>query len=118
MLGLKADCSALVVCDATLSSHGSIKEITGIYLDTRLIGVHVKHNAGLLTIKLGGNLAHITIGIEHPVVIISVTIDNLLEISVIYLISNLVKSGEIHRGSRYRKNFAGRHARTVDRSII
>ena len=50
--------------------------------------------------------------------IISVTIDNLLEISVIYLISNLMKSGEIHRGSRYRKNFAGCHARTVDRSII
>ena len=114
-LGLEADGSPLVVNDAALAGHASVKEVSGVNLNARLVGIDVKGDAGLLAVKFGCKLIDVALGVENPVVVITVAVDNLLAVSLVDPVSNLVEGEEIHWSALYRKNLTRGHTSIVNR---
>ena len=53
-------------------------EITTIYLYTRLVGIHLHEDTRLGAIERSTNLCVITIGVQAPVVVVTMSIFNLI----------------------------------------
>ena len=82
LLGLKADGGTVTVHNALLTCYGSVKEVAGIDLHARLVGIFLQNDSGLRAVNLGGQDGVITIGVENPVVIESMSVANLLVVRI------------------------------------
>ena len=60
----------------------------------------------------------VTLGVEHPVVIISVAVLELDEVVVVDIFAYRFRSSEVHRSIFDRSDFAGCHEGAVYRSIV
>lgn len=116
MLCLKCDTAVFHICHATFAIDGSVKEVAGIELDARLVGVYRKGDAGLGRIHLHGKLLHVACGVEYPVVVIAASIYHLsvgdrVAIAVAYRMAG----GEVHCSALNGDNLAGGHESGVNR---
>lgn len=116
-LGLKADGAAEIVNHALLTGDGPVKEVARIDLDSRLIGVLFQGYAGLGAVKLGREDGVVSLGVEDPVVVISLSVVELVIIGIDVLANELCLA-EIHRGPFDRSDLAGGHERVVHRGEI
>ena len=78
MLCLKADTCPLLVDDALLTGDRSVKEVSGVDLDTGFIGVDLKVDSACGAVEVDGDFGDVTCCVKDPVVVITVTVPDLL----------------------------------------
>ena len=83
VLCFEADRSTLVVNDTFLSAYGSVEEVTCVYLNTRFVGIYFQCDSGFGRRQSGSYLRDVTLGVEHPVVVVSVAVLQLDEVVVV-----------------------------------
>ena len=82
MLCFKGYCRAIRVGNAFFALHLTVEEVANIHLHTRLGCEHVHHNSGLWRINRCCHLAHVTLGVEHEIVVIAMTVFQLLVVGI------------------------------------
>ena len=114
VLGFEADAVALLVDDSLLALDGTVQEVPGIDLDAGLVGIDEERDAGLRAVQHGSILFDVAGGIQHPVVVVAVSVADLFVIGEDILADGLY-SLEIERRAGGRNNFSRGHVRVVDR---
>ena len=121
-LTFEANRHLLRIFDAVLAADACALEVAGIYLYARLVGVHLKEDAGNRRIKCGANLSVVAltvlICVKTPVVVVTGSILYLLECSVNDSLLYGVWLAEVHRGSFYRSYLACCHIGLVGWCVV
>ena len=112
LLGLQADGSAMAVDDAFLSLQRAVQEIAGIDLNARFVGVHIQYDTCPGRFQCRAFLRNVTLGVEHPVVVITVSVFQLDKVAVDAL-ADRRRRAEVHRCTLHRQYLAGRHQGAV-----
>ena len=87
VLALEADAGALVVDDAMLASDGAVEEVAGVDLDAGLVSVDVEADAGLGAGEGDCRDCDVAVGVEDPVVVVTVAELDLLEIALVNVVT-------------------------------
>ena len=116
MLGFQTNSSTLLISNTLLTLQSTIQEITGINLNTRLIGIEFQSTSGNRISQFTSQFFG-TLGIQHPVMVVTITFFQLIEIVVVDTFANAGRFAEIHGRSFYRSNFTGSDKDIIYRSI-
>ena len=73
LLGFEADSGALLVGNAVLADDTAIEEVAGVDLHSRLDGEDFHCNARDGTLQSGARTGVVTLGVEHPVMVVAAT---------------------------------------------
>ena len=116
MLRFQTNGSTLVVHNTLLTLQRTIQEITGIYLNTRFVGIEFQSTTRNRIGQFTSQFLR-TFGIQHPVVVVTITFFQLIEIVVVDTFANAGRLAEIHGRSFYRSNFTGSDKDIIYRRI-
>ena len=108
MLRFKANGCTLIIFDIVLASYGSVKEVTGVYLNAGLICIHMKQDTGRGTVERCCFYRSVSGSVEHPVVVKAFAVFDLFVIGALDISTNDFGIAEIHRSVFYRKNLTDR----------
>ena len=96
-------------------------EVTGVNLDSWLVGEYFEEDSALRRVEAGANslviALAILIGVQAPVMVVTCSVLNLVE-AVIYLLANLCWSTEIHWSSFYVLNLSCWNVKRICRCEI
>ena len=98
-----------------LARNLTCKEVSCVNLYARLVCILLKKDSCLRRVNAYSKLVDVAGCVENPVVVVSVTENELLVVSVDVL-SDRLRSAEIKRSTLYRTHFAGRDELVVCRS--
>lgn len=114
-LCLDADRSSHRILDAVLAGYLACKEVTCVDLYSRLVSVLLEEDACSWRVNAESELGDVTCCVEHPVVVVTVSKNELI-IVLIDVLTDSLWSTEIERSTLYWTHFAGRDEVLVCRS--
>lgn len=117
MLRLKADSGVLIVDDTFLACHCAVKEVAGIYLYSRLVGVDVEHDARFRAIELDSEVVDAAVVVKHEVMVIAIAVLDLLVGEILYEFTDGACCAEVKRSALDSGDFACSHIGGVYRSV-
>ncbi len=99
-----------------LTGQSTVEEVTGVHLNTRFCGIYIQHDTSLRRLQCCADLVDVPLSIQHPVVVISITILQLLIVEVVNACSHGCRSAEVHRRTLHRQDLSCSHVGAVHRS--
>ena len=98
-----------------LARNLACEEVTGVNLYAWLVGVFLEEDTCCRRINAYCELGDVTCSVEHPVVVVTVS-ENELVVILVDVLTDSLRSAEIERSTLYRTHFAGRDEVLVCRS--
>lgn len=116
LLGLEADGGTLLIGNALLAGDRAVQEVTGIDLDAGLVGIDHHGDAGLFAGEQSGQFGDISLGVQHPIVVVAVAVLDLFMLGV-DIGEDIGRRSEVERGILDRSDLARGHISAVHRRI-
>ena len=108
----------LLVHDATLAWTSAVLEVSRVNLNTRLVRVHVHLDARTWVKHDGANLVLVTLGVEHPVVVVTATYRNHLGVVLVEVSTDGLRSEEVKHRALHRTNLTRWDEVVVARRVV
>ena len=118
MLCLKAEGTAHGIGDTLLAHEASVQEVSGIELHTGLVCVHVHLDASGGVVQGSCNSLDVAAGSQNPVVVITLSVNNLYIGGVINAVAYTGGSAEVEGSSLNGGNLSGYSHVLVNGSIL
>ena len=118
VLCFETDSGALIVGYIVFTGDSAVKEVAGVYLDAGFVGIDLQKDAGRGTINRSSLNFGISCCVEHPVVVKTFAVADLLVVGALNVGTDNFGITEIHGGAFNRQNLAGGHECGIDRSEI
>lgn len=109
--------STAAIDNSFLAFQRTVQEIAGIYLQTGFVGVNLKHDARTGRCQCGARLRIISLCVQHPIVVITQPVLQLLEI-IVDAGTDGRGTTEIHRRTLNGQDFTGSHKGAVHGRIV